>query len=186
MGELAGEGLLVGRGDPNDVGSTVSLAPAIDGRMLLEPGGRKGQRSDRVGEEEGDRLSVLERVEELDPGAVPASAVGQPDRSRHGSALVPPVAGYDLGRERLSHLFEQPVDDVQVVHETPEVALGERPDGIGVAGAHGRLDLLGFGPPSRLHDLGRDVVAADDLPIDEVGVELGIVHHDTHVAKLLC
>src|SRR5262249_54832287 len=77
--ELECEVLAIELGDPDVVRRSVPLAAPVDGRVLLQPGGGEGQRPDGLGEEERDGLAVLVRVQELDPGAVPAGPAGQAD-----------------------------------------------------------------------------------------------------------
>src|SRR5258706_14016477 len=93
-------------------------------------------------EHELDRLAILERVEELDPGTVDAPPVLEAQRPVDGATLVPPVAGYDHRGERLAKPREHRMHDVQIVHHAAQEALAERPDHILSARADGLLDLL--------------------------------------------
>src|SRR5262245_65369422 len=111
MLELAGEALLVGLGDVDRVCRSVALAAAVDGRGLLEPRRGERERAHGVGEEQRDRLAVLVRVQELDPGAIPACPAAEPDTAGHCAPLVPPVAADHLWREWLAHALQQAVDD---------------------------------------------------------------------------
>ena len=75
------------------------------------------------------------------------------------------------------------MDDVQVVEEAAEEALGERADDVGVARADRLLDLLGLGLPGRVDQRLREVAAAHDLARLEVRLELRVVDDDVDVAE---
>src|SRR5207247_2660698 len=105
---------------------------------------RELERMHLFGEHEPDRLAVLERLEQLDPGAVDARAVLQAERSEDRASLVPPIAADDLRRQRLAEPLEHAVHDVEVVEEAAEEALAEGAHDVRVAGADGALDLRGL------------------------------------------
>ena len=66
----------------------------------------------------------------------------EPKRAVDRASLVPPVAGDDLGGQRLAEPFEHPVDDVEVVQHAAEEALAERTHHVLAAGADRLRDLL--------------------------------------------
>ena len=79
-------------------GALAATATTIDRRVLLQPRRGELERVQLLGEHELDRLAVLERVEQLDPGEVRARAVLQAHRAVDRTTLVPPVARDDRRR----------------------------------------------------------------------------------------
>src|SRR5207244_5768573 len=90
---------------------------------------------------ERDRLVVLERVVEPDPGAVTPRTVCEPERAGDSASFVPPVARHDLGGQGLAHALEHAVDDVEIVQETAEEAVREGLHDLRVSRYDCRLDL---------------------------------------------
>ena len=153
--QVARERLVVRLGDPHRIQRPRRLAPPVHRRELLQPRRRELERPHGPIEEEGDRLAVLEGVEELDPCAVEARSVREPNRARDCAPLVPPGAADDLGRKRLAHPLQEPVHRVQVVKQAAQEALRERAHDVGVARADCRLDLLGLAASRRSGPEGR-------------------------------
>ena len=160
----------------------VGALPFVDGRAHLQPGRRERQRAHAVLEVERDPLAVLARVEQLEPGAVPACVVREHLVAGEALAAVPPRRVDHPGGQRLAHLLEQPVHDVHLVDQRAEVAVGERRHGFGVAAADRRLDLLALGALRVLDHLCGHIVAAEDVAGLEVRDPFRVVVDHVDVA----
>ena len=160
-------------------------AAAVHRRELLQPRRRELERVHLLGEEELDRLAVLERLEELDPRAVDARAVREAHRAVDRAPLVPPVA-----RRRpapaaarpsaracacttfrsCSRLPRKLSENARTTSSSPEPTAAST-----CSASCRRVASISSAGTSD---------AADDLARLEERVELGVVHDDADVAQV--
>ena len=162
-----------------------ALAAAVDRRVLPQPRRRERERAHRVGEDERDRLAVLERVEQPDPGDVAAGAVREPERPRR-----PRAPRSTSRRQRPRRATARPCARAARARRSGRGACcrgSSRENARTTSGSPeptATSTCSASASPRRVDQVARDVGAADDLAGLEVGLELGVVDDDADVAEV--